>query len=367
MIKELSRQDIEDILVGATLFGAGGGGELAEGFELIDEAIAAGKTFRLASLDDVPDEALLATTYLLGAISDLPEGAEALAGGTTRPILLAYRKIAQYFSERRFGTLACELGGSNTAVPFYVAAMEDAVVIDADPAGRAVPEVTHSTFYLAGLPASPIVAANARGEIAALDDVADDKRAEELLRAFCAVSDNDIAAIDHVLPAAQLRSALIPGTLSRSARLGAICRENRDRPSELPEKLAAAGNGRVVFAGEVFASSSRNEEGFTYGSFTIHGHDSYRGRTFKIDLKNENLIGWLDGMPYVTIPEIITVLDTKTGAVVTNPSASVGQQVAVLVFPAPDPFLTAAGLGIFGPGYAGLDIEFTSVLGSERP
>jgi len=163
MIKTLTRDDIADILNGATIFGAGGGGELAEGFELIDAAIAAGKTFRLATLDDVPDDALICTPYLLGAISDLPpEEAQLYAGlpqTDTHPILLAYRRLQTLLDKPIYGAVPCELGGSNTAVPFFVAAMEGGVVVDADPAGRAVPEITHASYYLAGLPAAPIAAA----------------------------------------------------------------------------------------------------------------------------------------------------------------------------------------------------------------
>ena len=78
MIQELTRQDIADILYGATIFGAGGGGELLEGFGLIDAAIADGKVFRMIDLADVPDDAVICTPYLLGAISDLPQEEESL-------------------------------------------------------------------------------------------------------------------------------------------------------------------------------------------------------------------------------------------------------------------------------------------------
>ena len=68
-MKELTRQDLSDILHGAAILGAGGGGDLKEGFGLIDTALAAGKSFRLLSLEEVPDDALICTPYLLGAIS----------------------------------------------------------------------------------------------------------------------------------------------------------------------------------------------------------------------------------------------------------------------------------------------------------
>ena len=59
---------------------------------------------------------------------------------------------------------------------------------------------------------------------------------------------------------------------------------------------------------------------------------------------------------------MICLIDTQTGDPVTNPHAHEGQQVAVLILPAPAPFLTPRGLEVFGPAYAGLDTPFTSPL-----
>lgn len=361
MIHDLTRDDVADILYGATFFGAGGGGELEEGFDLIDLAVAAGKRFRLSSLDDIPDSALVCTPYLLGAVSDLPQGDDALVNGV-HPIMLAFDRLAAYFEQAIYGTIACELGGSNTAVPFFVAAMNDAVVIDADPAGRAVPEITHSSYAIAGLPPGPIFAANALGETMILENIRDDQRAEDVVRALARISRNDIAAIDHVLPAKDLRSAILPGTLSQAGRLGRLWRIERSDPATLPSKIATAVNGAVLFEGCVTHSTAHIEGSFTVGTFEVEGRDGFAGQKFRVDLKNENMVGWLDGEPIVTIPEIITVLDLETGDVVTNPNVRVFQHVAILVLPAPEIFLTPGGLDVFGPKYAGLDSAFKSAL-----
>lgn len=202
-MRVLNRQDLSDILHGAAILGAGGGGELSEGFELIDAALEAGKSFRLLSLDEVPDDALICTPYLLGAISGLSAEEEAeyhgLSRTDTHPILIAYAAFQRYLGRQFFATTACELGGSNTAAAFFPAAMNDHFILDADPAGRAVPEITHSTYYFAGLPASPVFAANEFGETFVINHVQDDQRAETLVRALCQVSRNDIAVIDHAL------------------------------------------------------------------------------------------------------------------------------------------------------------------------
>lgn len=363
---ELFRQDIVDVLQGATIFGAGGGGELSEGFALIDAAIATGKRFQMVGLDDVPDDALICTPYLLGAISALPPEQEPLYArlpqAEAHPLLLAYRRLQTDQDKPVYGAVPCELGGSNTAVPFFVAAMEGGVVIDADPAGRAVPEITHSSYYLAGLPASPVYAANAFGEVMVLDQLTDDQRAETVVRALCQVSRNDIAVVDHVLPAVALRPAIQAGTLSKSRAIGKLWREMRHSPTALPQAIAKAAGGIVCFTGCICDSEWRTTDGFTIGAFDIAGSSEHADQTYRITLKNENMAGWLDGAVHATVPEIITVMDTDTGDVVTNPNATVGRKVAVLILPAPVVFQSARGLAVFGPSYAGINAPFKSAL-----
>ena len=365
MIEDLSRDDVIDILVGAMLYGGGGGGDLAEGLALIDRAAATGKPFRMVSLDDVPEDALICTPYLLGAISDLPEGADALIDGETPPILAAYQRLTRHLEHPIYGAVPCELGGSNTAVPFFVAAMANSVVVDADPSGRAVPEITHSAYALADLPVGSVVTANVLGETTVLEGITNDARAEEIVRALAQLSGNDIAAIDHTLPAKMLRPGLLTGTLSQARKIGKLLRMGRSYSSALPAQIAKAADGAVLFEGVVTHSQTRLDRGFTVGNFELSGTAAFQGQTFSVDLKNENMVGYLNGAVAVTIPEIISAMDLETGEVITNPNVRRGQALAILVLPAPRTFLTPRGLKTFGPQYAGIDAGFQSAL--ERP
>lgn len=356
----LSPEVLSDMLIGCTILGTGGGGDPSEGKALIDSALSEGKVFDLVPLDDVPDTALVCTPYMLGAISALSDEEQArfarLPQTSVQPILTAYEAFQDRLRTSFYGTVPCEMGGSNTFIAMYAAAMNGHKIIDADPAGRAVPEITHSTYYLAGLPASPIVLANAFGEVMVLENVVDDMRAEELVRALSVVSASDIAAIDHALPARTLRSALIPGTLTKAIALGAAQRSVA--PHEAADAVAEAGHGAVVFRGEVAECEWRTSGGFTLGAIEISNHP----HRYRVSIKNENMAGWLDGKVHATIPDLICLLDEATGLPVNNPNAYRGQKVAVVVLPAPSAFLTDKGLSVFGPTYAGVDEPFQSPL-----
>ncbi len=360
---ELTRQNIEDILFGAVILGAGGGGDIREGLELIDRCFAAGKTFDLVSVGDVPDDALICTPYFLGAISPMAPEEElqyrGLPSAQQHPMLQAYAEFQEHLGQEFYGTTACELGGSNTAAAFFPAVMNGHKIIDADPAGRAVPEITHSTYYLAGLPAAPIYAVNQFGESFLIDKVKDDQRAEAVVRALCQVSRNDIAAIDHALPMRDLRDVLIPGTISKAMELGEVWRESVANKGDAASDVAQAGNGAVVFTGTATSVTYKTDQGFTVGQIELTGVD---GETMRVSVKNENMACWLDDAVFATVPDLICLFDMDNGALIANPDCHEGQRVGVVILPAPDPFLTEKGLSVFGPEYAGIDAHFHSPL-----
>ena len=65
----LNREDLMNILYGAAILGTGGGGSLDEGIAMIDEALQAGKEFKLADFEEMDPDAVIGTPYACGAIS----------------------------------------------------------------------------------------------------------------------------------------------------------------------------------------------------------------------------------------------------------------------------------------------------------
>ena len=117
-----------------------------------------------------------------------------------------------------------------------------------------------------------------------------------------------------------------------------------------------------MFRGQISDCDWRTEDGFTYGSIAIAGDDDHRNQTYRINLKNENMIGWLNGAVHATIPDLICLMDTQTGMPISNPDYATGMQVAVVILPAPTQFTTERGLAAFGPAYVGLERPFRSPL-----
>lgn len=272
--------------------------------------------------------------------------------------MLAFDRLKKYLDTDFYGTISCELGGANTAISFYVAAMSGGFIIDADPAGRAVPEITHSTYYLNGLPAAPIIMANIFGEMMIFENVIDDERAEQLVRSLAMASRNDIAVIDHALEMKTLKNAIIKGAISYAFKLGKAFRKAKQKQKNVVQEIADIGNGFIAFSGQIEDFSCKTDSGFTVGEILIQGTNDYTGNTYKIVFKNENMISWLNNKVHATIPDLICLVDTDTDEPVTNPNHRKGMNVAVIILPAPDDFISEKGLKIFGPEYLGYNFEY---------
>jgi len=68
-MRELTWQDVDDILVGATVLGCGGGGDLEEGREQMRTAYGAGRAVTLAAPDELPADALVMCPYGVGGLT----------------------------------------------------------------------------------------------------------------------------------------------------------------------------------------------------------------------------------------------------------------------------------------------------------
>jgi len=320
----------------------------------------------LIGLEEVPDNALVASPYMCGSVS--PEG----VGGSTShddeevECLEAFKALEADLGRPFFAVIATEIGGGNTAAALCVAARQGIPIVDADPAGRSVPELQHTTFYIKDVPITPLAVATATGDVLILKEVSDDFRAEAIVRAIAVVSNNRAGVTDHPMDGKALKTSIVPGTLSKALAIGEAVRVARSSGADPVRAAITAGNGFLLLKGEVTQADWKIEEGFTIGELTISGQADDRGRQYRIWYKNEHIASWLDDEPDVTAPDLICVLDPKTGEAITNPNCQQGMDVSVIGYPAPALWRTPRGLELFGPTHFGFDIPYQPIERNSR-
>lgn len=361
-MKKLDRQDLVDILVGCAILGTGGGGSLIEGIKKIDAALKQGKEFILVDFNELEDEDLVATPYSCGAISPLTEEEKKKYEGLSLidevPQVVALRKMEEYLKKEIKAVISTELGGGNTATALYCGAMAGKYIIDADPAGRSVPELQHSTYFLNELNIYPISVVNKFGESAIITKVINDYRAEALVRAMAVVSQNNIAVVDHVETVKVLKNSVIRGAISHALEIGKAFRIAKENDKDIAAEVAEVGNGTVAFRGVVKSNDWDTVKGFTVGNLVVEGKGDYTGDTFKIWYKNENIITWKNDEYFATVPDLVCIFDDDNKEPLLNPYGEKGKNVSVIVLPAPKEWTTQRGLEVFGPKSFGHDIDW---------
>ena len=365
-MRTLSWQEVDDILLGATALGCGGGGDYEEGRSLMRRAYDAGRAVRLAAADEIPDDArrLLSLRRRRAhgwATSQCTQGIELSA---EYPGVLAVRALGEHLGVEFGALITGELGGTSISDAFYPAAILDLPVVDADPVGRAVPELA-ALAVQGARPADRAAGRDQRGRRHAHRDAGCGRRARRGTGARSGRRQSQRRL------GGRSRVAVGPTANGGRARRHRSCAARRrghaSRPvggGDAAAAAAAACGGRVVFRGRVDSFTWEERDGFTWGELELAGEAADAGSSYRVWSKNENLLAWRDGEPDVTAPDLVCCFSGETGAPVTNPHHSPGALVDVVGVPAAPQWRTAAGIATLGPRHFGFDLDYRSL---ERP
>ncbi|MGA9389740.1 MAG: DUF917 domain-containing protein [Candidatus Sulfotelmatobacter sp.] len=365
-MRNLSRQNLEDIIMGCCYLGSGGGGSYEAGLKRIHDDLAAGLKFNLISVDEMKDDDYAATTYYVGSTAPYtPEQIERfnkLPRIKDEATAVAFRLLQKHVGKNFVAVIAGEIGAGNTPYALSTAAHLGIAQLDADTAGRAVPEIDQSTIFAAGISLLPTAAATLFGDELLITKVATPSREEEFLRIASTISMH-IAAADSALPGKLLKqpNIVVQGSLTLCEEIGKAYRVAVESQKDPIQAVLDASNGYKVFAGAVSAHDWADKGGYLVGDVEIGGAGLYSGQRYKLGFKNENLISWRDGKVSITSPDIITMIDNATGRAVLNPDFTKGQKVTIIGIPAPSPWRTAAGLRVCGPEHFGYDASYIPI------
>ncbi|MBS7604958.1 MAG: DUF917 domain-containing protein [Candidatus Bathyarchaeia archaeon] len=333
-MRVLNRENILDIISGATLLGSGGGGSPKDGLSLVEKIFSVATGVELASPDEVCDSDYIAMIAGIGSPKALRErGFDVEALYAYDALERVYWSVGVKFSYVMPG----EIGGFNTITPMYVSACKKVPVVDCDGNGRAVPELATTLYAVYGIPTSPIVLADKNGNIVIgyPRDPLDISAGESIARGF-AIAAGMIAAFGTwVVNGRTMRECLVLNSISKCENIGKAIREAIKAGRDPVREAAAAINGYELIRGKITDISTKTVGGFDFGRTTIEGVGPYAGKKLIIDFKNENMIAWSgDGEPLVIVPDLICLMSVG-GEPLTNADTQVGMEIAVIAAPAP--------------------------------
>jgi DUF917 family protein len=353
-----TRENIEELALGAAFLGTGGGGDPHTGRLLLERAMEGVDSIRIISVDEVPDDALVAPTAMMGAptvlIEKLPNGAEAQQ---------SLARLEQALGQKAFAVMPAEIGGLNALLPLVLAAKTGLPVVDADGMGRAFPELQMTTFHVHGHSASPIAMTDEHGNTAVIWATTD-KMGENLARAMVIAMGATCQMNCFAMKGAALRTAAVPGTLTAAMAIGRAILDARARHADPFDALLGYlrgspyyANSFVLFDGKITDLQRETSGGFAKGAVRIEAIAPFEG-TMEIRFQNEHLIATANGKLACIVPDLIAVMDRETADPITTENMRYGQRVKIVGASAAPVMRSPAALAVFGPKMFGLEEEF---------
>ncbi len=365
-MRTLGKQDLEDILRGATIMGSGGGGPVFIGEQVIEHVTKdPAKSVRVADPDaDVPDDSWAAVSAGAGSPDDAKDGFSLDLPGKALDELAKLKNCTFSF------ILPGEVGAGNSFIPIAVVYDRGIPVIDASGADRAIPTLSQCTLAADGVPVSPLAMANADKVIAV--EVPDAETADDVMRAVMSMSSfNGDAGIGlWGMDGKTMKNAVISDTLSKAQNLGRTLREASARGADQDpvEAVRRFLKGFVIAKGILKSIEETSQGGFEFGRVAIELDD---GTITTLYNQNENLIAWNSGRakPLAMAPDPIAYL-TPDGKTFSNVEAEEyqGKEIVVIGWPADDAMRKTEILSAFratlqGLGYAGEYVPIENLQG----
>ncbi|BDR91024.1 DUF917 domain-containing protein [Vulcanisaeta souniana] len=351
----LSKQDVEDLVIGAAILGTGGGGDPYIGKLMVLQELEKGRKIRVVGVDDVDDEAFVVPVAAMGTpvvlIEKIPSGKEAL---------YSLKLLENYFKRKVDFISPIEAGGINSTIPLVIAAERSLPVIDADGMGRAFPELQMVTYHVYGIKASPMAISDERGNAAILDTV-DNFWAEKIARVITVKFGGSAWIAIYPTFGKPYKEAAIRGSISLAIEIGRALRESKAHGENPIDALLDVTHGFMLFKGKIVDIQRFNIGGFARGEATIEGLDEHKGSKLVIRFQNENLVAIRDGEIMASVPDLITVLDSESGKPITTERLRYGLRVIVIGIPCNEKWRTPKGLETVGPKYFGYDIDYVPI------
>ena len=354
---QIRAEDLDDLSLGAVFLATGGGGDPHVPQLLTEQALKKYGPAELINVEDLADDAHVVSIGGVGAPTVSLEMMPSL--GEASRTLEAYEN---HVGRKVDAVVSFEIGGGNSLIPIMAAAGRGLPVVDGDGMGRALPEAQMMTYAIAGVCPTPAIAYDYAGNVTTFTTKTTSTY-ERHIRALAMASGGMLTTAEHPMTGAQLKPAIIPGTVSFSVALGKCLRENRGRADQmLPalQKLFAAsvyGECRMLFAGKISDKATRIIGGYDIGEATLTPFGG-EGSSLVINIKNEYLVAKLDGKVVASVPDLIVIVDYETGTPINAERLRYGQRVAVFAVGCPDFFRTPHALKAVEPRAFGFDMDF---------
>lgn len=368
-VRTLNEQELVDMMLGASIQ-ASRSSNTAPTVARIKQALADGKTFKMISLQDVPDNWTTISESGVGGGGAWQYVIErtrkqrlpTIRNQTGEGSILAARALSKYLGKQFNAVVRTEADGA-TVSGLILSADLDVPIVDGCLSGRARPEIEQQIPWIVGVPASPAAYVTRWGDTIVIDHSADDYRVEDIARALAVGSGGGVSGVMNPMSGIDAKRAVIPGSLSQAILLGKTVREAFAHGKDPIAAILNVVHGYKLFHGIVQRDETHGDRGFTWSNVILEGIKEDAGHTYKISVKNENIATWLDGVPDAMAPDFIQNLEPN-GDAHAGPGLGayrVGAEIIMIGWPNDARFRSPKGIEVFGPRHFGFDFDYVPI------
>lgn len=322
----LTKTDISYIVYGSCFLGSGGGGSIGLTLLFMDKMINDADIMTYVNPDKLEANKNMSIVATLGSPDKMLEGYGQTAS------LNAFLEMDSYLTQSGQEPIAylipVEMGAMNALVPFIISARKGVAVLNGDPCGRAVPELSMTLFNINKLPINPVILTSDTDEsghyqkvIVQVEDAVD---AENQARLFAKSHNSTAGLACYPMQGADLncsssdknRAKFIQETVGLAWNLGRNIVESKNY-TEFVEFLGHFPIAHyILFEGSITDKEERKISGFEAGKITV----SNEGETIFIYYKNESLLAWnVTKKCYLAMgPDSISFLSRKDAQPLSN-------------------------------------------------
>lgn len=376
-IRTLSEQEVADLMLGSSIQ-ATRNSDTSSMIKRAKELLARGRQFRIVEHGQVPDDwNVICAAGVVGgggAWEHVPERIRKQKLPTIsydEGTLRAMDVLGKHLGVRWDAIISNEASHGRIGA-FVTAATRGLPVVDGCLALRCKPEVQIQMPTVMGVGNKPCAIVSRWGDEFIFNRPAEDHRIEDIARAIAVASGGVCSIARTPLTGREVKMGTIPGALTQAISFGRAVREAVERGRDPIAALIGVSGGMLLFQGTVRKAEISGLRGHSYCDVEIAGEGAFAGHLYKVWVKNENLIAWLDGQVDVMPPDLICNLNPKTGDAQIGIGIGgyrIGEAVAMVGIPAHPLWRRPKGIEIFGPRHFGYDLDYVPIeeLQKRRP
>lgn len=290
----LDAQSIQDIMLGATLYGSGGGGPVWMGQQIAKQI--GDVTITLVSADSVPDNDHMAICSFFGNPDLFKNSGINYSSIATQ----SFQNLEDATGQPLTYVLPLETGGGNSLIPIAVAAQKNIAVVDVDGAHRAMPVPFGFTWMALPIGIMSVSAEHEQVHLSGDNNITTLGAFSSMIFANQALIKGSGVSL-WSMTGVQMKSVAIKGSLSDSLSLGRAIRQAKDPVATAIKHL----NGELLGIGKI---KSVNVPAVGTGSAVF----SVGGDLLTVISSSENVLAWHNksNQPLALAPDLISYMTT---------------------------------------------------------